>query len=114
MLKKDYGLIFWLHMAVILLYISTPFWLAWQWILILVIIFYLQNIFFKNCVLTKAQLDGRADIVESEKSFYVYYFKKWHFPFDAKWVKKYFAWTLLWTIFSIAIVYQLILNQNII
>jgi len=111
MVKNDFGLLFWIHLLVILLYVSTPIWLGWQWIILLVILFYLQNLLFKNCLLTKAQLDNRGDVDESERSFYAYYFKKAGLRVNARWVKKYFAYSLLWTVFIISFIWQLVLDK---
>lgn len=112
MVKNDFGLIFWVHLFVIFLYISTPFYLAWPWILLLVALFYLQNFLFKNCLLTNAQLKGREDVAEYERSFYAYYFKKMGLKLNSVWVKKYFAYSLLWTIFVIALLWQLALDKT--
>ena len=110
MVKNDFGLLFWVHLLVILIYISTPFWLGWQWVLLIVTLFYLQNALFKNCVLTKAQLDERGDVDESERSFYSYYFKKMGLSVNAKWVKKYFAYSLVWTVFGVSLLWQIVFN----
>jgi hypothetical protein len=112
MVKTDYGLIFWTHLLVILAYLITPFVLGWQWIFLIVVLFYLQDKLFKNCVLTKAQLDGREDMEEYEKSFYAYYFKKAGLKINVRWVKKHFAFSLMWTIFAISLIWQLILSYQ--
>jgi hypothetical protein len=97
---------------VIFLYISTPFYLAWPWIFLLVVLFYLQNLLFKNCLLTNAQLKDRKDVAECERSFYAYYFKKMGLKINPVWVKKYFAYSLLWTVLAIALLWQLILDKT--
>ena len=112
MVKNDYGLIFWIHLLVILAYLITPFVLGWQWILLIVALFYVQNFFFKNCILTKAQLDNRGDVDESEKNFYAYYFKKMSPKVDPRWVKKYFAYSLMWTVFTISLIWQLVFSHQ--
>ncbi|MBT4516602.1 MAG: hypothetical protein HOC78_01790 [Candidatus Komeilibacteria bacterium] len=112
MIKTDYGLIFWIHLLVILAYLITPFVLGWQWIFLIVALFYLQNLLFKNCVLTKAQLDERGDVDESERSFYSYYFKKIGLKVNSKWVKKYFAYSLMWTVFAVSLIWQLAFNYT--
>jgi hypothetical protein len=112
MVKNDFGLLFWVHLLVILIYISTPFWLGWQWVLLLVALFYLQNKLFKNCVLTNAQLKDREDVDESERSFYTYYFQKAGLKVNPRWVKKYFAYTLLWVFFIVSIFWQMDLARE--
>lgn len=111
MIKNDFGLIFWFHLLLILAYLSSPFWLGWQWIIILVIIFVLQDKVFKKCLLTSAQLKGRDDVSDDELSFYAYYFKKMGLPINAKWVKKYFAWILMWVVIIFSLVWQMVLNK---
>lgn len=112
MAKNDFGLVFWAHLVVILLFISTPFWLGWQWILFLALLFVVQDKTAKNCVLTKAQFKGREDILEEELSFYAYYFKKMGLKINAKKVKKYFAWVLLWAIVLLAMFWQIDLSNH--
>jgi len=106
MLKNDFGLIFWAHLLIILAYVTSPFYLGWQWIVLFIIIFVLQDKVFKKCLLTSAQLENRQDISKEELSFYVYYFKKMGLKINSSWVKKYFAYSLLWIIFIIALLWQ--------
>jgi len=112
MLKSDFGLIFWVHILVILAYFTTPFILGWQWILLIVALFYLQDKVFHNCVLTDAQLKGRNDVAECERSFYTYYFKKMGLKINPIWVKKYFAYVLVWTVVIVALFWQLDLGKE--
>lgn len=110
-LQGDFGLIFWIHLFLILIFIISPFFFAWQWILLFVFVFILQDKFFKNCVLTKAQLRHRDDIADDELSFYAYYFKKMGIKINPKKVKKYFAWTLLWLVFIFSLFWQIDLGN---
>jgi len=111
-LNNDFGIIFWAHLLVIIVFILTPFLLPYYIIFCLVMLFYLQNLLFKNCVLTKAQLKDKDGIAEDEASFYVYYFKKMGLRFNAQKVKKYFAWFILWLVFIFSLFWQLVLDKN--
>ncbi|MCD4760751.1 hypothetical protein K8R42_02520 [bacterium] len=112
MIKNDFGFIFWAHLLVILAYIVSPFYLGWHWVVLIVIIFILQDKVFKKCLLTSAQLEGREDVSKDELSFYVYYFKKMGLSINVSWVKKYFAYILLWLVFIFSILWQIILSKS--
>ena len=53
-MKKE-TLIFWLHLILIILAWTSPFWISWKIILLFIGMNYLQIIFFKACVLTLVQ-----------------------------------------------------------
>ena len=111
-LDNDFGVIFWAHLSVIIIFILTPFFLPYYIIFCLVILFYIQNLLFKNCILTKAQLKNKEGMAEDESSFFVYYFKKIGLPVNAKKIKKYFAWFILWTVFIFSLFWQLDLGKS--
>lgn len=110
--QHDFGLIFWAHLLLIIGFIMAPFLIGWHYIVLMAAIFYGQNIVFKNCLLTKAQLNNHSDIEPEEISFYVYYFKKIGLKINARWVKKYFAWTLLWTVLVFSLLWQLLWHKT--
>ena len=82
MIKNDFGLIFWLHLLLILAFVASPWLIGWQWIVVLIIIFILQDKVFKKCLLTSAQLSDNMAVTKDELSFYSYYFKKIGSSFD--------------------------------
>lgn len=111
-IDHDFGIIFWLHLLFIILFILTPFLVPYYIVFLLVVLFYIQNGLFKNCVLTKAQLRSRENVLEDELSFYAYYFKKMGLRVNPKKIKKYFSWSLLWIIFIFSIFWQIDLGNS--
>ena len=67
--KKDFGLVFWIHLAIILLFYSSPFLFSWKVITGTIFLYYLQLLVFKGCVLTKVELESRGE----RRSFNYYY-----------------------------------------
>ena len=112
-LDHDFGVIFWLHLAAIIVFVLAPFYLPWPFIFLILILHYLQGELFKNCILTRAQLGAKGDIHHLEMSFYAYYFKKMGLKTDPKKVKKYFSHFLIWIILIFGIFWQIILNKRL-
>ena len=112
-LDHDFGIIFWLHLVVIIAFILTPFYLSWFFIFLLLVLHYVQGGLFKNCLLTKAQFGRKNDIDHLEMSFFVYYFKKMGLKANPKKVKKYFAHILLWVVFIFSLLWQIVLDKSL-
>jgi hypothetical protein len=54
-LKKDFGVVFWIHLTLILLAYFSPFFFRWQIIFVMVFASFIQQVIFKGCILTHAQ-----------------------------------------------------------
>ncbi len=61
--KELFGFWFWLHLFLDLLFLSSPFWLSWKIILVMVALMFLQFLFLGKCVLNKAQFKKTKDAV---------------------------------------------------
>ena len=59
-----------LHIVVILIAYSSPWWLDWRIVAVGVLAYYLQILIFKGCVLSLAQFKGE------KKSFHEWYLTK--------------------------------------
>lgn len=70
-MKKDFGLVFWLHLALIIIAWSSPLWLSWKLILVGVIALHVQWLLLDGCYLT--QLETGKD---GEGTFYHHYLSK--------------------------------------
>jgi len=53
--EKDFGVIFFAHLVIILIAYTSPFFFRWQLIMAGVLFLWLQQIIFQGCVLTHAQ-----------------------------------------------------------
>lgn len=76
---SDFGLIFWIHLAVIVLFFSSPFWISWKIILVGILAFYFQLLVFRGCILTKAEFGETT-----HNSFFWYYLNKMGFKVSEK------------------------------
>ena len=103
MLNKEFGLIFWLHLIIILLVLSSPFWLSWKIITIFILLYYLQLFFLKNCVLTKLQFNEP----ERDTTFYSYYLTKLGFKVNKRKLKIFLDYVLPWVILLISFLLQI-------
>jgi hypothetical protein len=72
--RKDFGLIFWLHAFLILIYISLPFWVSWKIVFGVVLLMQAQFFFLGRCVMTKIEFN------DSKNPSYFYYYVSKVFP----------------------------------
>ncbi len=54
---------FWIHLVIVIIMWSSPFWLAWKIILFGVFLYYLQLITFGDCLLIKKQFNTKKRIM---------------------------------------------------
>lgn len=103
MRKKDFGLIFWLHLVLILAIYSSPFWISWKIILLFVGLYYLQLLVFKNCVLTNIQFNES----QRDTTFYSYYLGKLGLDLDKRKLRIFLDYFVPWIILLVALALQL-------
>ncbi len=101
MLKKEFGLIFWLHLIIILAVLSSPFWLSWKIILIFIFLYYFQLFFFKNCLLTKLQFNETT----RDTTFYSHYLEKLGIKINKRKLRIFLDYILPWIILTISIIF---------
>ncbi len=70
-MKKDFGIIFYLHLFFIILAYSSPLWLDWRVITLGIIILQIQFIVFEGCILTQIEAGKDKDM-----TFGYYYLSK--------------------------------------
>ena len=107
-MKKDFGLIFWIHLILILLVYVSPFLFSWKLILIGVLYIYFQEIFLKGCFLTYAQFGKDTDM-----TFYYRYLTLLGFKVNKKKLKFFMAWIMPWIILGIALIFQEVLGFKV-
>ncbi len=100
-MKKDFGLVFWLHLILIIASWSSPFWLSWKLILVGIIVLHIQWLVLDGCYLT--QLETGKD---EEGTFYHHYLSKLYPRLSKKGVKVVVRYVIPLIILIIAVIVQ--------
>lgn len=100
---KLFGVVFWIHLFLIILAYSSPFLFDWKLILIGVIMLLLQFIILKQCVLTTAQFGD-----EKYMTFYTIYLEILGFKFRRKSIYIFMRYVMPFIVLIIALLYQVI------
>ncbi len=108
MKKREFGFIFWVHLILIILVWTSPFWLNWKLIFLFIVLYYIQLIIFKDCILTKKQFKTKT----RSTTFYYYYLTKIGFKLKIEKVRKFVDYYAPWIIFSFALILQEVLKLN--
>ena len=95
-----YYLIMCSHVVLLMAFFLSPFFLSWKWVLLGVVLYYLQNIFIGCCILTLAQFEGKVD------SFCGYYLSKWGLRLNKKMIWVLSSHVIPWILFWVAFIYQ--------
>ena len=101
-LKGEFGPIFWLHLLVIILVWTSPFWLPWPAILLFIIIYYFQIWLLGGCIFTQAQFKH----VSHDHSFYYHYLRKLGLRPDKRKLHVFLNYIAPWIILMSAYLYQ--------
>ncbi len=91
------------HFAIIVACWTSPFYLAWQIIFILIVFYYLQNIFLGGCVISKLQFGN------NDETMYSYFLTKLKINYNKKKLRFITDHIFPWLILLIALWYQKIL-----
>jgi hypothetical protein len=106
--SKDFGLVFWLHLAIIIFIFSSPFLFSWKLILAGVILYYIQVWIFGTCVLALWEFSSE------DGSFFAHYLPKIGINLSRKKIFLLTDYLATWGIFAFAIFWQVILNHSVI
>jgi len=68
--QKDFGLIFFIHLFLIILFYLSPFLVNWKIVTLTVVLILLQYKFLGDCIFTKAEFKDK------DKGFFEHYLKK--------------------------------------
>lgn len=108
--EKEFGLIFWTHLLLILLFWSLPFLVDWKLVFLSVIIYYLQRyirkFWYDICPLTEIQFNTK----DTDFSFYYYYLRRLGLPVEKRKVRFTVTWLIPWIILVVALLWQIVLN----
>lgn len=106
-MKRDFGIIFYIHLFFIILAYSSPFWLDWRVITAGIILLQIQFLVIEGCVLT--QLEAGKD---KDMTFGYYYLSKF-FPSINKIKTKFFIrYVISAAIFLTALLLQYYFNYQ--
>lgn len=104
--KHDFGVIFWIHLILIILVYASPFLFNFYIIVFLVLLYYLQIIIFNGCILTEKQF-GKIEYM----TFYYLYLTKIGFKVNKKFLYFLMRWIMPLIILSVSLFLRL-LNYN--
>jgi hypothetical protein len=103
MIKKEFGLVFWLHLILIVFAYLSPFLFNFYIMIVLVLLYYLQIIIFNGCILTEKQF-GKQD----HMTFYYPYLIKLGFSVNKKFVYYLMRWIMPLIVLMVSLVLMLL------
>jgi hypothetical protein len=108
-MKTDFGMIFWIHLILIIALWTSPFWLDWKLIIFGGILYSVQLMIFGDCILTRKQFGTKKRGI----TFYYYYLKKMGFNVSSEGVRKFADRYSFPIILITAIIIQEVLNFKV-
>src|SRR4030042_2475478 len=100
--EKEFGLLFWIHLILIILVYLSPFLFNLYIIIFFILLYYLQILIFKGCILTEKQFGKREYM-----TFYYPYLIKLGFKVN----KKFLYFLMRWIMPLIILFISLFLKQ---
>lgn len=101
-MKKTYFHL--LHLLIIIACWTSPFYLPWYVILVLILAYYFQNLFLGGCVISKMQFGT------NEETMYSFFLSKLHIQFNKKILRFVTDHIFPWIILLIALIHQKIIK----
>jgi hypothetical protein len=95
------------HILVILLAYSAPFWLDWRLVAVGVVLNYVQIIIFKGCVLSRAQFEDK------KQTFHEWYLRKIGFKPNRTILNFTLQYVIPFVVLGLALIYQVILGAKV-
>ncbi len=103
---KYFGLVFWIHLILVLFAYLSPFLFNWKLILLGIIILFIQYNLIGGCILNKIQFDKTKDI-----TFLYPYLKMLGLNINPYKFKIFIRYYLPFILLLIAIIWQVLLNK---
>lgn len=100
-MKKDFGIIFWLHLILIIAAWTSPLWVDWQLILLGIVALSIQYVVIGGCYLTFKESGKDRDM-----TFYYYYLSKKYHRLNKRRVKIFIRYILPVLLLAIAYLIQ--------
>ena len=105
---KDFGLIFWLHLILLILMYASPFILDWRIILLFLGLYYVQLMIFGACILSMMEFNSG----EVRKSFFEHYLSRFGFQFNERKLSLILDYVVPLIIITLALFWQLKLQYS--
>lgn len=106
--RKNYNLIFWVHLILILIALFSPLLFSWQYIIIGIILLWIEYYLLGNCILTQKQF-GKND---KNMTFWYHIFLLLNKNVDKEKLKFFVRNILPIILLIISLLLQIILNYN--
>ena len=94
----------------ILLVLSSPFWLDWKLVVVGIILYFLQLIFFKEDLMTKTNFKTKE---RGQMTFYSFILEELGIFISRKRIQMIADYLLPWALFGFAYFWQEVLNKSI-
>jgi hypothetical protein len=107
-MKKDFGIIFWIHLLLIIAVWTSPFWVDWRIMLVVIVLLNLQFLILGGCYLTFLETGKDRDM-----TFYYYYLSKFFPHLNKKKTKIFIRYILPFLLLGIALIYQIGFDGNV-
>lgn len=101
-MQSKLGFVFWLHLILIILFLSSPFWVSYKLIFLGIFLYYVQLFIFGNCILTIKQFNSK----KQEESVYWFILGKFGIKFNKNKVANFVDYALPWVILLFAFILQ--------
>jgi len=109
LIHGDFGIIFWIHLSLILFFWLSPFLVGWKLVILCAGMFYLTRVtILKKCPLSDIQFQK-----ESPNTYFQhYYLTKMGFKFSKEGVRKVTIWFLPWFLIAFSLIWQILLGKK--
>ena len=104
------AIIFWIHLILIILAWTSPFWLSWKIIIFFIVLMYIQVIIFKGCILTIAQFNKDK---EKKMTMYTFILEKMGFKVNRMFIKRLSRFVFPIIIIIVSLIWQVLLNNQV-
>ena len=105
-MKHKFGIYFCFHLIIVLFMWSSPFWLSWKVIFLLIFLYYIQLLFYGDCILIIAQYKNKR----REITIYTQILENFNFKINRKRLVFISDYVFPWVILGIAFFWQVILK----
>ena len=102
-MRHKLGIFFSLHLLIVIIMWSSPFWLSWKIIFILIIFYYVQLFIFGDCLLIKGQFKTK----KREMTIYTQILENFGFRVNRKIMVFLSDYVFPWMILVISLFWQL-------
>ncbi|MEK6892689.1 MAG: hypothetical protein AABX07_00635 [Nanoarchaeota archaeon] len=103
--RKDFGMVFWMHLVLVLIYYLTPFLFSWKIVILIALFILLQYKFLGDCFLTNLEFQ------QEDKTFFEHYLNKIGISISKKNIDFIAKYIVPFVLPAIAIIWQVLLRH---